>query len=205
MARLCPHCENRSAFKMLHSTNEGRWGRPGNDFGVLTNVLKCAECKGVIIVFSVMDEQNQWSEFIAYPASMPSVNEYVPEAVAKDYISGVNCMAIREYKAAAAMFRRSLQQIMIEKNAKKDDLWKQINDLESRGIITAEIKAWAHEIRFWGNDGAHPATDYLDEISLAEVTEVKEFLERVFDYVYIMPGKLEASRLSRNAKKSTTP
>lgn len=205
MARLCPHCENRAAFTQPASVR-GNWGKPPKASVVFANTEACAECGGLIIVLRRHTNTSNWEEFAVFPATVPSVNSYVPKNVADDYISGVNCMGINENKAAAAMFRRSLQQIMIDKQAGGGDkLYKQIDDLATKGIITNEIKDWAHEIRYWGNDGAHPASDYLDEISPHEITEVKDFLERVFDYVYVMPGKLDASRINRNAKKNTPP
>ncbi len=78
-------------------------------------------------------------EWLSYPAAVPVVDKAVPANVANDFISGVNCLAISEPRAAATMFRRCLQQIMMEKGAKGGTLHDQIDDLAEGGIITNDL------------------------------------------------------------------
>jgi len=130
------------------------------------------------------------------------VHEAVPGPVQEDYIEGVECLGIGANKAAATMFRRSLQQVMINKKApQRNRLIDQINDLVTSGVLPKEIGVWATEIRLWGNEGAHPATDGLDEITGEDTTGIRGFLERIFEWVYIMPAKISSSRTKRDTKK----
>ncbi len=200
-ARLCPHCDTRSNFNDTMMNAHTHWGKEAERFEVAVDVLSCQNCDGVVISFRKFFTERGWKEWLSYPVSLPKVDKAVPDKVAADYVSAVNCLSIGEHKAAVTMFRRSLQQIMIDKNAKGSRLYDQIDDLATNGIITEDLKNWAHEIRLWGNEGAHPSKDGLDEVTEKETTEVKKFLESLFQYIYIMPATVTSSRSARNKKK----
>ena len=86
---------------------------------------------------------------------------------------------------------------MIEKGAKKDKLWEQIDELYDQEIITKGIKDWAHEIRLTANIGAHPDKDGLEDVTKEDAKELIDFMEEYLNYVYIMPSKLEAKRAKK--------
>jgi hypothetical protein len=183
-------------------SGSGGWGDASNQSRVVINLVTCQNCTGIIAVF-INWRMNVKYEMFAYPPSIPKVDQSVPQKIASDYVSAVNCMAIGENKPAVSMFRRVLQQLLIDKGAShKARIVDQIDDLATKNVIDPALKEWAHEIRLWGNMGAHPDSDGLDEISTEEVVEVRNFLDRMFEYLYIMPAKLHASRLARSTKKT---
>jgi hypothetical protein len=96
------------------------------------------------------------------------------------------------------MFRRALQSSLVILGANHDlDLIKQIESLNS---LPADIKDWAHQIRIFGNWGAHPDKDNLKEVDEDDVAEVYEFFEKYLVYMFIMPKKVQLSRAKREAK-----
>jgi len=96
------------------------------------------------------------------------------------------------------MFRRALQSALVILGSNhKLDLIKQIDFLESLPI---DIKDWAHQIRIFGNWGAHPDKDNLKEVDADDVTEVHDFISKFFTYMFIMPKKVELSRAKRDEK-----
>jgi hypothetical protein len=200
-ARLCPHCNVVSNFSS-HSSTSGQWGDGASRRQLTAMSMLCHNCGGIIMSFTEQNERGHHSEWKTFPSSIPRVDETVPAKVSQDYVSAVNCASIGEFKAAATMFRRCLQQIMLDKSAKGNTLNDQIKDLEARQIITADLKDWAHEIRLWGNEGAHPSDDGLDELTSEEVEVIQDFLERLFDYIYIMPAKVASSRANRDTRRS---
>lgn len=200
-ARLCPHCDVTTNFD--HKWNlEGYWGRGQDRQQVNLHVWKCQNCGGLITTIDRVHQVTGWVEWINYPRTIPTVHEAVPGPVQEDYIEGVECLGLGANKAAATMFRRSLQQVMINKKApQRNRLIDQINDLVTSGVLPNEIGVWATEIRLWGNEGAHPATDGLDEITGEDTTGIRGFLERIFEWVYIMPANISSSRAKRDTKK----
>lgn len=200
-SRACPHCNVVSNFTDEGSYTGGEWGRGENRKSVKVEFWGCQNCEGVIVLRFEFDK-GHWPEVDMYPAAIASVDESVNKSASEDYISGVNCMGIGETKAAVTMFRRSLQQVMINKGAKGNRLVDQIRSLGEKGILSGEIVEWANEIRLWGNEGAHPAGEEIDNITVEQADEIKEFIDRLFEWVYIMPERVKKSRLSREAKKS---
>jgi len=79
----------------------------------------------------------------------------------------------------------------------KLDLITQINSLNS---LPSDIKDWAHQIRIFGNWGAHPDKDNLKEVDHDDVIEVNDFISKFFLYVFIMPEKVKLSRTKREKK-----
>lgn len=202
-ARMCPHCNIKSNFTP-RTRASGTWGAELNLFSVEYLVQTCQNCGGLLFVVykSSEGEPPSLEEWSSYPATIPLVNKAVPLNVATDFVSGVNCLAISEAKAAATMFRRSLQQIMIDKGEVSGKLRDQIDALAKKNIITNDLKDWAHEIRLWGNEGAHPSSDGLENISMDECIAVKEFMESILNYVYTLPAKVATSRAARSQSKS---
>ena len=96
------------------------------------------------------------------------------------------------------MFRRALQSALVILGSNHDlDLINQINSLDS---LPPDIKDWAHQIRIFGNWGAHPDKDNLKEVDADDVAEVHDFISKFFTYMFIMPEKVKLSRAKRDAK-----
>jgi len=70
-------------------------------------------------------------------------------------------------------------------------LGNQIDELATKGIITKDIRDWAHTIRYLGNDGAHPYDKgKLTKVTKNDAIDILKFLEAYFEYVYILPDKV---------------
>jgi hypothetical protein len=95
------------------------------------------------------------------------------------------------------MFRRALQGSLVELGAKEGELIQQINSLTD---LPKDLKDWAHQIRIFGNWGAHPDKDKLKEVSVEEVNETYDFISKFLLYTFIMPRKVEESRKKREEK-----
>lgn len=194
-ARMCPHCNTNSNFS-LQTTINGRFGSSKNNQACAFEIQQCQNCNGLILIhFEKLGSQSK--EILVYPSLSPILDSSIQQLAASDYIEGIKCFYINANKAAATMFRRSLQQIMIDKGASGKRLVDQINDLRNKRIITDDLADWANEIRFLGNDGAHPVDDGLDEIDSEEINQIIEFINGLFQYIYVMPAKVAQSRLRR--------
>lgn len=144
--------------------------------------------------------------FDRYPKKTIKAHKSIPEEVARDYKEAVRCHDVTAPRAAVAMFRRALQSSAIERGVRKGDLFEQINELESRQIITRQLSEWAHTIRAFGNIGAHPDEDGLQDVTSEDADEITRFMEKYLDYVYVMPYELARTRERlRKMKKGATP
>ncbi|MCA9328587.1 DUF4145 domain-containing protein [Candidatus Saccharibacteria bacterium] len=197
---VCPHCGTKAHLELIH--NDHHMARNGDQYNYIT--FRCKPCQKLSIrVFH--STQNQYSDDQKltpneWVASFPSSNttpaekfiEFAPETVVGDYAEGLVCLANGANKAAVSMFRRSIQNAMVELGAdEKLDLIDQIKAVEG---LTKDIRDWAHNIRIFGNWGSHPQDDMLRDVTPELASEVKEFVDEFMNYVYVMPGKIQAAR-----------
>lgn len=157
------------------------------------DIYQCDQCDES---FLLIIENNKIVD--QYPKRTPKLDASIPTNVADDYIEAIKCFDVSAYKASVVMCRRALQTSVIGKSASKGYLNDQIDELCRKGIITAEIGQWSHEIRLTGNIGAHP--DGLENVTRQEAEELIKFMEEYLNYVYIMPAKVAAKRARDRAK-----
>jgi hypothetical protein len=198
----CPHCGAKVHMVMI--ANEYHLARNGDQLNYV--LFRCKPCKRINLQI-YKSEQNPYSgeqnlDTKGWVAKFPSTKteaddkftEFVPKEVISDYEEGLRCLSSNSPKAAVSMFRRSLQDSLLNLGADENlDLIAQIKAVSK---LTDDIKDWAHNIRIFGNWGAHPQKDLLKDADMEKAQEVREFIEEFFNYVYVMPGKVAAARKS---------
>ncbi len=101
------------------------------------------------------------------------------------------------------MTRRALQSLCLHEGApqtKKNkagkdvdvSLSEQIDWLAKNEKITRQLKEWAHEVRYVGNDGAHPGDNA--DVSQDDTTEMLELLESVTNVLYVAEHNFQKRR-----------
>ena len=113
-------------------------------------------------------------------------------------MEALKCKEIGAYKASCSMLRRSLQGALIQLNAKGKNLFDQINSIED---LPESVKEWSHQIRIFGNWGAHPDKDGLKDVGKQEAEEAINFLQNFYTYVFIMPKKVERAKSKTQNKE----
>jgi hypothetical protein len=126
-----------------------------------------------------------------YPLGRPNdeCDPSIPVNIAGDYKEALRCRWIEAYKATVTMCRRAIQASCLEKKADK-----QKKELAAKGVITQPLREFAHEVRLEGNDGAHPDTDGLENVTQKDADDIIEFTHEYLHHVYVMPAKLAARK-----------
>ena len=194
-AITCPHCKSKSHFKEMASCfffEDGVWA-----------VLLCDNCTKPI--FSIYSWNGSYTvspgygvpsleakPSKTYPMMIPDVHPSTPKSVGDDYTESIVCYNAEAWKAAVVLCRRALQCSLVDKGANASKrLRDQIDDLARNQTITTEIRDWAHQIRYLGNDGAHPYDKgSLTRVSRDDADEILKFMESYLKYVYEMPYEL---------------
>ncbi len=196
----CPHCDARAHFQMLF--NESHIDSDGDVIYYVT--FRCVPCKKLMLK-TLEFRQNRYTndenlKLHGWVSKFPTdeivyINKFketVPEDVLEDFKEGVISLNNKCYKASVSMFRRSLQSALINLGASSDD--DLVNQIKNMGTLTQDIKDWAHNVRIFGNWGAHPQDDNLKEVDEKVADEVRMFIEEFFNYVYVMPGRVAKAR-----------
>lgn len=128
----------------------------------------------------------------------------VPKEILEDFESALKCFEFGEYRPAVVMCRRALQASLLEQGADpKKDLIEQIDELNKSNPdkLTPAITDWAHNIRTFGNWGAHPDKDGLKDVNQEIAKDVIDFLKSYFHYVYVMPKKVNEARAKQKPRE----
>jgi hypothetical protein len=205
----CPHCHK--AFHHEPKTIElGREGRTEDwHFYWLVHRLTCPACF-MPIVF--VEYKQDWGttryagkQFMVFPrgAHRPPAPPEVLEAVAQDFNEA--CLVFNDSpQACAALSRRCLQHLLVERGvSKSDNLSTAIDDALSSHPPT-HVAENLDAIRNIGNFAAHPQkSKNSGEILPVEPHEAEwnlDVLEMLFDFYYVQPAKSAARREALNKK-----
>lgn len=210
---FCPHCNSKTHIQKLFQES---YEDKDRDL-IFYITFRCVPCKSLIMK-TYKFRQNKYDRnenlsIIGWSEKFPNeelilINKFksaVPEDVLNDFEEGIKCFNKECFKASVSMFRRSLQSSVLNLGADSDkDLFDQIDQLKDNEIITKDIKDWAHNIRIFGNWGAHPQNDNLKDVDEEKTKEAQSFLEEFFNYVYVMPSRVAEARGINNPPEEVT-
>ena len=188
----CPYCGVLS--QMFPENNPINLVDP--KLKTMHNIEKCNNCSQLVyfITKNELTGSNTYVEKIVfhYPTAEAKTHESVPKDIADTYKQGVNCLNVGSSIGAITCFRRALQQLCIDKGATQGKmLHEQLDE-----VLTARVKETAHEIKQWGNLGAHP-DELIQDVKIEDAEETKDFMGLVFEDVYVVPWKIEESKKKR--------
>lgn len=218
---ICPRCGRVSNFRGLGSvpvTFDLKIGAAGRDGSweplVLERVssLQCYGCGQAVVVVeekwvgehpasqlggggTVTFRGSHW-----WPApGAVNLDASIPEAVAECFSEGVRCLSAHAPRAAAVMFRRTLEAVVRTSGSAAvvttlDDrnLAAALGVMAAEHILDPSLAQWAKELRLVGNVGGH--LDPLDNVEMGEAEEMSRLTRGLFTYLYEMPAKLARSR-----------
>jgi hypothetical protein len=101
--------------------------------------------------------------------------------VLSDLQEAVNALNAQAPKASVVMVRRALERVCDELGAKGGRLVDKVKDLTSRGVFDAAHGAAAQAMRLFGNYGAHPGDDLLDEADMKKAEQVLTLLVNLLE------------------------
>lgn len=210
LIEMCPHCGAKAHIEAL-------WNEchklQNNDVEFYV-VFRCKPCRKLILKTFCLeqnpysDDENLeikgWDEM--FPVSLDDQlhkeeKEFIPSEILLDYQEALKCKTIAANRAGCAMFRRSLQGALVKLGA--DSKLELIKQIESLGNLPKDIKDWAHQIRIFGNWGAHPDKDNLKDVDSSDVAEAHDFASKFLLYMFIMPEKVKLSREKRDMKANS--
>lgn len=136
--------------------------------------------------------KSQFTLLHLYPQRAPgSAPEFVPPAAASAFVEGVENLHDGRPTSAVMMFRRALD-VGLKEFPSEIEAWKlekRIDKLADAGLITKDLKEWAHKIRLEGNEAVHEIENPTKE----QAEELRLFTELVLTYLFTLPHKVKAN------------
>ena len=179
-----------------------KW-RDASVHSILTTFFCCQSCgKGItatIACFSVssprtyegnIDQNNLFLVHELYPEPPDNIcPEYSPENAIKLYPQFAENLKSKYYDSCVSIGRKILDIATkaLDTSAKELNLVKRINKLCEDGVITKDLKEWAHAVRLIGNETLHE--DSLTSKEDAE--DLYYFVEAFLTYTFTLPNRLK--------------
>ncbi len=202
----CPYCRSNS----IGFTGRYNWSIPGvgNQKFVLSTCNGCHA--GVIFLFRLNNHTSDYdfnkangnltSNGLHIMHSWPqTTNDDIPEDIPEQLLTlllqAIKCLRQGAWDAAGMTFRKviDISTKLLDPSLAKKPLAFRIDDLEKSGKLTADIKAWAHEIRLDGNNAAHED----DPFTRDQAESLRSFVDAYLRYIYTLPKMVERSRENR--------
>jgi hypothetical protein len=197
--RNCPHCETKSvAFTAISSV-------PKHESSVWLTSFRCNGCHGGYFAEincrlstppSKIDgniENNQYCNVMReYPRKIENnIPEFLPDNIYKFYSQALSSLRTENFDSASMMSRKVLE-VSVKKihPESQGSLYKRIESLEKEGLITSDLKEWAHIIREDGNESAHEEEPVTKEFA----EELISFTELFLLYTFTMPGMVKTRK-----------
>lgn len=201
----CPHCLSKAAsFTFVHQW----YDRSGQHVAYGTAV--CGVCNNGIIV-KIRRKANQVIPNLpgsnlnfptddlqlveTWPSSDIEKPSDVPPNIDHYYSQGIINLKGRQWDAAGAMFRKSLDVStkFLDPQSKNLTLFQRIEKLVSNGLLTSAIGDWSHEIRIDGNGSVHDEEPETEEDAQA----IQKFTEAFLRYAFTLPSMVAQNRQKR--------
>ena len=185
----CPHCNiarpliNRHWGPIITNNHSGHFPRAW-----ATHL--CGSCGGVILACSLQNQDSPIAQLWPAPAE---VAETVPTRAREFLTQAISSLSA---PAGAVMLTASAVDAMLkDKGYKEGSLNSRIDSAAKDHLITAEMAAWAHEIRLEANDQRH-ADESAALPSATDAQKVIEFATALAQFMYVLPARVERGRKS---------
>lgn len=193
----CPECGN--VVRALVEAGPVFKGVISDHFAYL--ICRCPRqfCAVLFVKYDTLN--NRVLKVYPYPNNSASTfDNSIPEKIREDLSEAGRCYSAEAYKGVVVMCRRIMQQIALLNNIKGKDLKSQIDKMLKKGIITKSLHDAAHEIRFFGNFGAHPQKDNLDNVTYDDAKSVYSLINSFLIDLYIRPSEVTKLSIKRQTK-----
>jgi hypothetical protein len=220
----CPGaCKLYVAFKRLgggpawpevgDSIPGGRRSYPNAPEVLVSETWACQVCRQTIVIFELKARQEvpsadgsnyTWDSvrrWRAWPVREPrELDPYVPDKIRSLYAEASRTEEAGALRAAAVMYRATVEEICADKGAQGRDLKQKITDLEQRGVSPDLVKE-LDEARFLGNWSIHQGVEFAQE----EVADVASLIDDACFEIYVQPAQRRAMRDQRKARRDANP
>lgn len=182
----CPHCSVSNPL-LQHAWQAVSMDHAEHNMRVWVT-YRCNTCGSMVMTVAPHGGD---ADIIKIWPSPQAVAETVPPR-ARDFLS--QAMESLHAPAGAAMLTASAVDAMLkDKGFKEGSLNSRIDAAAKVHLITAEMAAWAHEIRLDANDQRR-ADESSEMPSAADASKVIEFANALAEFLYVLPARVERGR-----------
>lgn len=180
--KRCPHCNVDTPTLTLHTNVEtidftSSYKRIWGFYG-------CNRCGGIVTAAA-----SGWGQDVmALFPSGTDIDAAIPNRARMYLEQALNSLSS---PAGAVMLAASAVDAMLKaKNLKDGSLYARIDKAATDHLITAEMAAWAHDVRLDANDQRHADVD----VSLPDTSDAKravDFALALAQFIFVLPARVQ--------------
>jgi hypothetical protein len=195
----CPHCGVR------HVQTAQLYVQPLalKGSGSLWSLVRCqnSDCQRLVLIQTKNSgDVEQIYPFVAYQLDSVAI---IPTEIREDFKEAAVCLGAGCYKASLVMSRRVLQRCLHGQGCSENRLVDAIGAAVQTGVLRKAFHPLAEEIRQYGNLGAHPDDDQLQNASRDSAHQVLEFARLLIHEFYDVPASASRLKTNRQGAKAT--
>lgn len=168
------------------------------------DVWHCPACEQTTVVFERRNDRTDddveapGELLLAWPRRAPrEMDAAVPEEIRSLFAEGSEAEHAGALRAAAAMYRATVEALCTERGAAGKNLYNDIEGLKTKGV-SDDIVDHLHEARILGNWSLHKGTEFTAE----EVADVADLIYEALFEVYVQPAQRAAMREARRNRRT---
>ena len=150
-----------------------------------------SECHRPSLLVIEFHEQygKTWSPSVIgqLPRGVAQLMEGLPGEIESVRSEAWSCFYGGDYRAALVVGRAAVQRAVRSLGGEGRDLYTEIDSLRERGIVTEELKEWAHEVRIAAREAAHP--EELGEVTDAEALASLQWADSFLEFAIALPAR----------------
>jgi uncharacterized protein DUF4145 len=183
----CPHCRvDTPNLVCIHNTvTRDSEGQSAKNWAV----YKCSRCGGLVTGWA-LESSNLQPPRGTFPGES-QLDESIPHR-ARNYLNQARS-SIHAPAGAVMLAASSVDAMLKNKNYTKGSLNDRIDKAAADHLITAEMAAWAHEIRLDANDERH-ADELAPLASTGDAEKALEFATALAQFLFVLPARIERGR-----------
>ena len=151
---------------------------------------KCSKCRRHILFYGNGAKGGDGTklEVVQMWPSLPSASEDLP-VNARRFLQ--QALESKHAPDGAIMLAASAIDAMLkEKGYKTGSLYSRIESAANKGVLTPEMRDWAHEIRLSANEPRH-ADDDFNGATAEDADQVIEFANALGEYLFVLPTRVQ--------------
>lgn len=200
---ICPHCGIMFSPNWKYAYSDPCTDTDGVSYSVsfwyALKIAQCpaAKCKGETVYFGAMNDLEGYAEWDATTIIMVAprlatripLGDAVPESIATDYREACSVLPISP-KASAALSRRVLESILIDRGYETGDLYEKIQQVSSDDVLPQNLIEVIDVVRIVGNASAHSKNRHgIIAVDPVDAEWLLDIIERFISHFYTQPAE----------------
>ena len=185
----CPHCNRSVSFNPIQGQVDSHLldNETGEYYTAGQRICNSPGCRSHVFTLRNNDK------LIVFPSHLPEIGvEGVPENISVIFNEALECSSNQNYRAAAMMIRRTLEELCSDMAATGDSLFERLKTLRDKVTLPSALFDAMKNVNLLSDDAASINADTYRRIDEGEIGVAIDFTHEILRAVYYYSEMLKA-------------